>query len=202
MSESRAIIPLPPSPELTTTASAQDVEALVAQINALDGRVGTLEAEAFEDKISLLVFSGDMDKLMAAFLVATGAAAMGTEVSMFFTFWGLSAVKKKRVFKGKGFFEKVLAFMLPKGPKAVPTSNMNMAGIGPKFFNFMMNKKNITSLPELIELAVELEVGMYGCQMSMDVMGIHREELLDELEICGVAGYLGQAHSARNQLFI
>lgn len=181
---------------------ATEISRLSGELTALQERIARVESDAPEDQISLLVFTQDMDKLMAAFLIATGAAAMGTEVKMFFTFWGLAAVKKKRIFKGKGFFDKIISFMLPKSPKHIPTSNMNMAGIGPRFFNMIMKQKNIARLPELIELARELEVGMYACQMSMDVMGIQKEELIDELEVCGVAGYLGQAHESRNQLFI
>jgi peroxiredoxin family protein len=176
--------------------------ALASQLTELDARLGGLERTQPEDRVSLVAFSGDMDKLMAAFIIATGAAAMGSQVTMFFTFWGLAAIKKERVFKGKTIWEKILAFMLPAGPRALPTSSMNMAGIGPRFFNMMMGKKNVQSLPDLVELARELGVEMYGCQMSMDVMGIKKEELIEEVELCGVAGFLGRSTSSRTTLFI
>lgn len=176
--------------------------ALASQLTEIHARVGGLERAQPEDRVSLVAFSGDMDKLMAAFIIATGAAAMGSQVTMFFTFWGLAAIKKERVFKGKTLWEKILAFMLPAGPKALPTSNMNMAGIGPRFFSMMMGKKNVQSLPELVELAQELGVEMYGCQMSMDVMGIKKEELIDPVELCGVAGFLGRSTVSRTTLFI
>ncbi len=127
---------------------------------------------------------------------------MGSEVNMFFTCWGLSAIKKKRSFKNKNFFERMLAFMLPKGPENVPTSNMNMMGIGPRFFEMMMAQKNVQKLPALISLARDLDVNIQACQMSMDVMGIHKEELLDDISYCGVAAFLGDADRSRTTLFI
>lgn len=176
--------------------------ALAANLQELQSRIGKLESTQPEDRLSMVVFSGDMDKLMAAFIIATGAAAMGTQVTMFFTFWGLNAVKQARINKGKTFWEKVLSWMMPKGPASVPTSNMNMLGAGPVFFKMMMGKKNVQTLPQLVELASELEVDMYGCQMSMDIMGVRKEELLGCMKYCGVAAFLGQANVSRNTLFI
>ena len=150
----------------------------------------------------MVVFRGDYDKLLAAFVIATGAAAMGSEVNMFFTFWGLAALKKQRILRGKSFLEKMLALMLPKGPNSVPTSNMNMGGIGPRFFDVMMKKKNVQKLTDLIELAVDLDVKFQACQMSMDVMAVTKEELRDGIAYCGVAGFLGDADRSRTTLFI
>ena len=197
-----ALAPRSDSPPDAALQALPTPAMLAAQLSDFQRRLGSVEKAQPEDRFSLLVFSGDMDKLMAAFLIATGAAAMGTEVTMFFTFWGLSAVKKQRTFKGKTFWEKILAFMLPRGPRSLPTSNMNMAGFGPRFFNMMMGKKNVVKLPELIGLARELGVEMMACQMSMDVMGIRKEELLEKIEVCGVAGFLGKAGASRNAMFI
>jgi len=176
--------------------------ALAGQLQELQSRVQRIEGAQPKDKLSLFVFSGDMDKLIAAFIIATGAAAMGTQVTMFFTFWGLNAVKRARINKGKTFWEKVLSWMTPKGPDSVPTSNMNMLGAGPIFFKMMMGKKNMQTLPQLVQLAADLDVDMYGCQTSMDIMGVRQEELLETMKFCGVAAFLGEANESRNIMFI
>jgi len=182
----------------------RDVEELIDQ--KLEEALGDLRARIEEarvsDRATLVVFSGDMDKLMAAFIIATGAAAMGLEVSMYFTFWGLTAVKKTPIFKGKSIPERMMAAMLPSGPRHVGTSKMNMLGMGPLFFKMMMKKKNVETLPDLISLARELGVRMVACQMSMDVTGIQREELMDGLDYGGVATYLGDASDSKVTLFI
>lgn len=154
------------------------------------------------NRATVVVFSGDMDKLIAAFIIATGAAAMGIDVSMYFTFWGLAALKKKTVFKGKPITEKLMGVMLPSGPTHVGTSKMNMLGIGPAFFKYVMKKKNIETLPDLIGLADEMGIRMVGCQMSMDVMGITKEELIDGLDYGGVTTYLADASDSKITLFI
>jgi len=185
-----------------STGSIPDTAQFHEALAALEGRVHSLEKSQPEDCLSMVVFSGDYDKLLAAFVVATGAAAMGSDVNMFFTFWGLSAIKKQRIYRGKSLLEKMLAFMLPKGPNHVPTSNMNMGGIGPRFFDVMMKKKNVQKLTDLIDLARDLDVTFQACQMSMDVMAITKEELIDDIAYCGVAGFLGDADRSRITLFI
>lgn len=160
------------------------------------GKAGT------SDRASIVIFSGDMDKLLAAFVIATGAATMDMKVSMYFAFWGLTALKKKTVFRNKSITEKLMALMLPSGPARLSVSKMNMMGIGPAFFKHVMKKKNISTLPELMNLARELGVRMIACQMSMDVMGIKKEELLDGLDYGGVATYLADARDSRITLFI
>ena len=112
-------------------ARLADVEA---SLKSIQGTVGTLSENCPEDRATLVVFSGEMDTLFAAFTIAVGAASMGMEVSMFFTFWGLTALRKDKTFSGKAVGEKMVAMMLPNGPHAVPTSRMNMAGMGPLFF--------------------------------------------------------------------
>ncbi len=154
------------------------------------------------NRANIIVFSSDFDKLMAAFVIATGAASMGMEVSMYFAFWGLAALKKKTILKNKSITEKLMALMLPQGPDNIATSKMNMLGIGPAFFRYVMKKKNISTLPELIKLARELEVRMVACQMSMDVMGLKKEELLDGLDYGGVFTYLTDAKDSKITLFI
>ena len=163
------------------------------------------EIKGAENKLSMVVFSGDLDKLLASFIIATGAVAMGLEVVMFFTFWATPALRdKKKKAKGKNIFGKMFGFMLPKGPTKVKLSNMNMGGMGTGMMKYLMKKKNIQSLGELIEMAGELGVKIYICEMSMDLMGMKLEEMIDYpgIEIAGVAKFLGEASNSRIQLFI
>ncbi|WP_018924357.1 DsrE/DsrF/DrsH-like family protein [Salsuginibacillus kocurii] len=155
------------------------------------------------ERLTMIVFDGDLDKAMASFIIATGAAAMGKQVTMFFTFWGLNVLRKEEVIHAKkSFMEKMFARMMPRGPKKLGLSNMNMAGMGPKVMKRMMKEKNVSSLEELIEMAQDLDVKMVACTMSMDVMGLQQEELIDGLEYAGVASYLAEADEANTNLFI
>ena len=156
-----------------------------------------------EDKsnMTMVVFSGDLDKAIAAFIIANGALTMGKKVTMFFTFWGLSILKKKNLSK-KNFIEKMFAVMLPKNSKDLPVSKMNFFGIGAKMIRSVMKKKNIMSLEELIKKAIDSGVNITACTMSMDVMGINKEELIDGINYGGVGQYLGEAEKSNNNLFI
>ena len=156
-----------------------------------------------EDKsnMTMVVFSGDLDKAIAAFIIANGALTMGKKVTMFFTFWGLSILKKKNLSK-KNFIEKMFAVMLPKNSKDLPVSKMNFFGIGAKMIRSVMRKKNIMSLEELIKKAIDSGVNITACTMSMDVMGINKEELIDGINYGGVGQYLGEAEKSNNNLFI
>ena len=156
-----------------------------------------------EDKsnMTMVVFSGDLDKAIAAFIIANGALTMGKKVTMFFTFWGLSILKKKNLSK-KNFIEKMFAMMLPKNSKDLPVSKMNFFGIGAKMIRSVMKKKNIMSLEELIKKAIDSGVNITACTMSMDVMGISKDELIDGINYGGVGQYLGEAEKSNNNLFI
>ena len=156
-----------------------------------------------EDKsnMTMVVFSGDLDKAIAAFIIANGALTMGKKVTIFFTFWGLSILKKKNLSK-KNFIEKMFAMMLPKNSKDLPVSKMNFFGIGAKMIRSVMKKKNIMSLEELIKKAIDSGVNITACTMSMDVMGISRDELIDGINYGGVGQYLGEAEKSNNNLFI
>ena len=156
-----------------------------------------------EDKsnMTMVVFSGDLDKAIAAFIIANGALTMGKKVTMFFTFWGLSILKKKNLSK-KNFIEKMFAMMLPKNSEDLPVSKMNFFGIGAKMIRSVMKKKNIMSLEELIKKAIDSGVNITACTMSMDVMGINKEELIDGINYGGVGQYLGEAEKSNNNLFI
>ena len=151
--------------------------------------------------MTMVVFSGDLDKAIAAFIIANGALTMGKKVTMFFTFWGLSILKKKNLAK-KSFIEKMFAMMLPKNSQNLPVSKMNFFGIGAKMIRSVMKKKNIMSLEELMKKAKDLGVNITACTMSMDVMGISKEELIDGINYGGVGQYLGETEKSNNNLFI
>jgi peroxiredoxin family protein len=153
---------------------------------------------------TIIVFSGDFDKVMAAFIIANGASAMGDDVTMFFTFWGLNAIRrpKKVATKGKSPLQKAFAAMMPRGAGRLALSHMNFAGVGPKLMQRMMRQHSVMPLEELIESAREQGIKMVACTMSMDIMGLRAEELIDGLEYAGVASYLGDADEANVNLFI
>jgi len=153
-------------------------------------------------KCSIVVFSGDMDKQLGAFIIATTAAAMGMETSMFFTFWGLQALKKKGLKTGQSSFGRMLGFMF-KDIDGVGPSKMNFGGMGRWMFKKMMKDKGVTSLPDLRQAAIDLGVKMQPCQMSMDVMEIKREDLIDEVDaVVGAASYVLAAQEADITLFV
>lgn len=152
---------------------------------------------------TMIVFSGDFDKVLASFIIANGAAAMGRPVTMFFTFWGLSALRKENPPKvNKGFMEKMFSFMLPKGTKKLGLSKMNMGGMGSLMMKKIMKDKNVNSLEDLIQSAMKNGVKIMACTMSMDVLGITEEELIDGIEYVGVGTYLGDAEESNVNLFI
>ena len=156
-----------------------------------------------ENRAALVVFSGDLDRVLAAFVIATGAAAAGLETSIFFTFWGLSVLKKKGAQAGdKGFKQRMFALMTPAGTEGLPTSKLNFFGMGATMLRSMMKEQGIASLEELIAMARDLGVQMTACSMSMDAMGIAREELVDGLGYGGVAAFMADASRARVSLFI
>jgi peroxiredoxin family protein/TusA-related sulfurtransferase len=163
----------------------------------------SIESIKIKDDKNIIVFSGDLDKAIASFIIANGAKAMGKEVSMFFTFWGLNVIKKETyVQTKKDFMSKMFSMMMPKSSKGLGLSKMNMAGIGPKMIRKVMNDKNISSLEDLIQEGINSGIKMVACQMSMDVMGVSKEELLDGVEIGGVATMLDAADDSNMSLFI
>ncbi len=181
-----------------------EAKKLEEQLNQIKSELKKLK-ESQKDRLAMIVYSGDLDKILASFIIATGAAAMDMEVGMFFTFWAISALRDpSKTKKDKDFISKMFGWMLPKGTKKLKLSKMNMGGIGPKLIRSLMKKKNVTSLEELIELAKELGVKIYLCQMSMDLMGFSPEEMIDypELDYAGVATFLEFAYKSKIQLFI
>ena len=155
------------------------------------------------DNKTMVVFSGDLDKAIASFIIANGAASMGKKVTMFFTFWGLNILRKpEKVSVKKGMLDHMFGFMMPRGSKKLKLSNMNMMGMGGKMIRMVMKNKNISSLEELIQAAVDSGIEIVACQMSMDVMGLKKEELIDGVKIGGVGYYLGEAEDSNVNLFI
>ncbi|WEG74106.1 CoA-disulfide reductase [Vagococcus intermedius] len=155
-----------------------------------------------DNNATMVVFSGDLDKALASMIIATGAAAMGKEVTMFFTFWGLSILKKENVKVPKKGMAKMFDKMLPKHANRLPISKMNMLGMGSKMIKDVMKKKNVDSLPQMIKNAEDAGVKFVACTMSMDIMGISKDELMDSVEYGGVAAYLGDAEKSHLNLFI
>ncbi|MBU5362849.1 CoA-disulfide reductase [Enterococcus raffinosus] len=153
-----------------------------------------------KDGATMVVFSGDLDKALASMIIASGAAAMGKKVTIFFTFWGLSILKKKKIRKNR--MAKMFDLMLPAGANNLPISKMNMGGLGAKMIKSVMKQKNVDSLPLMIKKANELDVKFVACTMSMDIMGIERDELFDFVEYGGVATYLGDTKDSNLNLFI
>ncbi|WP_434798494.1 CoA-disulfide reductase [Terrisporobacter vanillatitrophus] len=156
-----------------------------------------------KDGATMVVFSGDLDKAIASFIIATGAASMGKPVTMFFTFWGLNILKSKdKPSVSKDTMEKMFDMMLPSNTDKLPLSQMNMGGMGPKMIKQIMKKHNVDDIDTLIKNAMEMGVKVVACSMSMELMGIKAEEFIDGVEIGGVASYLGATEESNLNLFI
>ncbi|WLV24495.1 DsrE/DsrF/DrsH-like family protein [Aciduricibacillus chroicocephali] len=154
-------------------------------------------------RTTIILFSGDYDKAMAAYIIANGAAAYDHEVPIFHTFWGLNALRKdEHISVKKGFMEKMFGKMMPRGANKMGLSKMNFAGFGPKMIKDVMKKHNAMTLPQLIEMAQEQDVKLVACTMTMDLLGLQQEELLDNIEYAGVAAYLADAEEGNVNLFI
>ncbi|MDY6881903.1 MAG: DsrE/DsrF/DrsH-like family protein [Thermodesulfobacteriota bacterium] len=181
------------------------MENIEKQIEDLKAKIEAVDKKTAENKLSMIVFSGDLDKALAAFIIGTGAVAMGMEVVMFFTFWGTPMLRdKNKKVGGKDMMGKMFGTMLPKGVDSVKLSKMNMGGMGTAMMKSLMKKKNVASLDEMITLAGELGIRIFVCEMSMDLMGFKREEMIDYpgLTFCGVAKFLEEAMTSKIQLFL
>jgi peroxiredoxin family protein len=150
------------------------------------------------EKLSIVCFSGDFDRALAAFTIATGAAATNRQVTMFFTFWGLNIIKKRRGHRwtGRGFMARFFNFLLG-GRNNLPLSRLNFAGISPKLMTGMMKAKNVATLEELVEVAKELGVSFVACEMAMHILELKREDLIDEVrDVIGVSTFLDFSRDA------
>ncbi len=182
-----------------------NTQEIAKRIETLEAEVAQLKANAPEDKFSMVVMSGDLDKLLAAFIIATGASAMFEKVTMFFTFWATAALRDpKKSPKGKDFMAAMFGQMLPKGSPDLALSKMHMMGMGTSMMKGLMKKKNVMSLEELMKKAGEYGVEIYVCEMSMDLMGMKMEELIDYpgMKPAGVAKFLQQAGTSKSTVFI
>ena len=188
---------------MSTAAELQrlPINDLATRIFALESELEDVKARTPENKVSIILLSGDFDKAMAAFMMANGAVAMGMEVSMFFTFWGCSAIKKGRKLKGKKFTHKLINLMLPASSKQLAPSKMAFGGIGRKFFNYVMQGE-MAPLDELIQLAVESGVHFQVCAPSLSMMGFDADEWVVPVDVCGVAAMYETALRARTAYFI
>ncbi len=174
------------------------------RVEELEKKITQLQSQR-KDQLSIVVFSGDLDKILAALVIAVGAAAMDTEVKMFFTFWGISALRDKdKKVKGKDMKSKMFGAMLPHGITQLKLSKMNMEGLGKDMIKGIMKQKNIASPEEMLATAAELGIQIDICEMSMDLMGFKKEEMIDypNLGYCGVATFLADASESSIQLFI
>lgn len=190
---------------LTDTVTSMDSVALLDRIVALEARVNELEQhpnQTIEDRLAMVVFSGDLDKAIASLIIATGAASMGLETSIFFTFWGISLVKRQRNFGDKNLLERGFTAMLPGKLGDTGLSQMNFFGAGAQIIRKLMRDHEISSPEELFAMAQELGVRMVVCDMSRELLGIRDDELIDGLETGGVATFLGDAARAKVTLFI
>ncbi|MBN7774127.1 DsrE/DsrF/DrsH-like family protein [Clostridium aminobutyricum] len=164
--------------------------------------VNTAPSELPQGK-TMIVFSGDLDKVLASFIIANGAASMGRPVTMFFTFWGLNVLRRPEKQKvKKPFMDSMFGVMMPRGSSKLTLSNMNMGGMGTAMMKKVMKDKNVNSLEDLMKAAMTNGVKIVACTMSMDVMGLTKEELIDGIEYAGVAAYLGDAEQSNVNLFI
>jgi len=181
-----------------TSTSTQD---LARRMTDLENQLSEMKKRVPEDKVSIVLLSGDFDKAIAAFFMANGAIAMGMEVTMYFTFWGCSVIKKGRKLKGKKFLHKMVNLMVPGSSKDLAPSKMSFGGIGRKLFNYMM-KGTMSPLEEQIELAVESGVRFQVCSPSLAIMGFDDDEWAVPVDICGVAAMYDTALNARTAYFI
>lgn len=174
------------------------------QFQELQKKVNKLE-KGTKDQLTMVIFSGDLDKIIAAMIISVGAAAMDTKVKLFFTFWATAALRDpKKSIKGKTFMGKMFGMMLPKGTPKLKLSKMHMMGMGSSMIKGIMKKNNVPSLPEMFKTAGELGIEINVCEMSMNLMGMKKGEFIDypHMTVCGVATFLADANESKVQLFI
>jgi peroxiredoxin family protein len=191
--------------EVINTTMDERVETLEQRMAHLENELQAVKANMPDDQLSMVVFSGDLDRILAAFIIATGAAAMYEKVVMFFTFWGTSVLRdlQKTVTK-KDLIPRMFGQMLPKGAGQLRLSQMNMAGIGTRMLKGLMKKKGVMSLEDLMKTAADFGVEIIVCEMSMDLMGFKMDEFIDypNISLAGAATFLQEAGRSKVTLFI
>ena len=179
------------------------ITAFIKKAGEAGGRAEQRPQATGSERKTIVLFSNDLDRVLASLIIANGALAMNRKVTVFFTFWGLSVLRKAEEAPGtKNFVEKMFAFMLPRGVGRLPLSKMNMAGLGAKMMRDLMKQKQVPSVGELLDSLKAGGAELVACQMSMDIMGFKREELIDDISVGGVGYYLGQTDEAKMNLFI
>lgn len=180
------------------------MEKIQAELESLKAKTSRLQ-NSRKDQLSIAIVSGDMDKILAAMIISLAAAAMDSKVKLFFSFWALSALRdpKKKV-KGKDFISKMFGMMLPNGRNKLKLSNMNMCGMGPMMIKRLMKKQNVLSLDEMFQQAAELSIEITVCEMSMNLMGFKKEEMIDypHLRYAGATTFVADAGESSMQWFI
>jgi len=183
----------------------EKIKQLEQKIEDLESRLTQVQEELPQDQLSMVVFSGDLDKILASFIIATGAATMYDRVVMFFTFWGTTSLRDpEKNIKKADFMAKMFGKMLPKGAGKLKLSKMNMGGMGTRMMKGLMNKKGVMSLEQLMKTAADFGVEIVICEMSMDLMGLKMEEFIDypNISVGGVAKFLQEAGQSKVPLFI
>ena len=187
---------------ISTDQSGAEVAVVIRKGSPVDAEAPDTCSRA-KNKKTMVVFSGDLDKVLASFIIANGALSMGSEVTLFFTFWGLNALRKDAPqASGKGLLHRMFGWMMPAGSNRLNLSKMHMMGMGTAMMKHIMKSKNVDSLPQLMQQALEDGVKLVACTMSMDVMGITKDELIDGVEFGGVASFLGESEDANMTLFV
>ena len=191
-----------------STVAIHDQAPQAPTLDALEDRISKieqrLETTANPENLTILVFSGELDKLLAAFNIANAAAACGTKVAMFFTFWGIASLKSKTVYRNKSLIERAFGFMLPGGFNKRQLSRLDMFGAGRSLMAKEMRTKKVMDLPASIQTAEKLGIELYLCEMTMNLMGIERDELIEytHKQYCGAPKFLLLARNANTTLFI
>jgi len=190
------------SPHGSKAALESRLAAVEAELEALKGRVAQPSPQ--QDKVCMVVYSGSLDRILAAFTIATGAAAMGTEVQLFFTFWGTAALRKVSSSRPRPFLDRLFGWMLPAGRNKLKLSTLHMGGLGTRMIKTRMQSKKFASIDDLFQMAEDAGVRISVCDMSMDLLGIGMDDLIDypEMDRCGVATFLSHAMDSSVCLFI
>ncbi|HAB98912.1 MAG TPA: hypothetical protein DCE71_03720 [Parachlamydiales bacterium] len=175
--------------------------SLEQKVTDLEKRQAAQEKKQAKDHVALVVFSEELDRAMAAFIIATGAAAVGQKVTMFFTFWGLNILRKQKIYAGKDWMSRMMTLMAPSGASHLSLSHMNFWGIGTKMMMMKMKEKKVATLQDLIQTAQDLGVNLIACEMTRDLMNIKDEELINQVGSGGVGSFLGEALQSRLTLF-